>query len=620
MSFHKISKIKVQIINLLTDVDVSSFAEEIMLWANSSQTSELFMDIIQNLKFPTELQNSDFKTLAAGLYIPICTICTGTLKAFIDLRRKGESEENIRNNVIKLCVLLNIQKEEVCRGVVDLNLPIILYIVDSRPNLEASTMCGVVLESKSCPLNDTEFEWSIDITNNTHTTIIENNTQEQIKVLQLSDIHYDPLYEPDGNTKCGEPVCCRKGQNKTDVTSAAGFWGDYDSCDTPWHAIVDVINHAKVTHQDIDFVYFTGDIIDHGVWETSKEGNIQSLRKIYNEIHDVFNDTAVYPIFGNHEPNPLNQFAPQNITQENLTTNWVYELLADLWIAYKWLPESTRPTILKGGYYTVTPRKGFRVIALNSNVCYSYNWWLWYTPRDPDDQLQWLVNVLSDAEKNNEFVHILSHIPANSNSCLSTWRREYLRIINRFTHIIKAEFNGHTHNDEIAIFYNSDSKVINVAWNGGSVTTYTKLNPNYKVYTVNSSNYAVTDYENWMYDLGSANKHNDTTPAWYVSYSFKKEYNLPDLSANSLNNWLYETLRNDTLLDKYYRNFYKLAQPSLVASCDVNCKRELLHRAIVGIEPSNIMKNVAHIGELWLGWALASVIGQAINTSWTRSL
>ncbi|XP_017757885.1 PREDICTED: sphingomyelin phosphodiesterase 1-like, partial [Eufriesea mexicana] len=355
-------------------------------------------------------------------------------------------------------------------------------------------------------------------------------------------------------------------------------------CDTPWHAITDALKHIKDIHQDIDVIYFTGDIIDHGVWETSKEGNIESLIKIYNYINNVFNDTIIYPILGNHEPNPLNQFAPKSITQNNLTTNWLYKLMADLWIEYGWLPESTRSTILQGGYYTVNSKKKFRIIALNTNVCYSYNWWLWYSPKDPDNQLQWLVNTLLEAEKNNEFVHILSHIPANSNSCLRTWKREYLRIINRFSHLIKAEFNGHTHNDEIAIFYNSNNEAKNVAWNGGSITAYSKLNPNYKIYTVNCSNYEVTDYQNWMYDLSLANKNINIRPTWYKSYSFKTEYGLSDLSVKSLSNWLSIAIKNETLLNKYYKNFYKQAKPSLQGICNLNCKKQYLCRTIVHLE------------------------------------
>lgn len=114
--------------------------------------------------------------------------------------------------------------------------------------MTAATICGVVLESKSCPLTDPEFDWTIDVNNNSH-AVTENETQEEIKILHITDIHYDPLYEPNGNSNCGEPLCCRKGQSKPDMTSFAGFWGDYNSCDIPWHAITDALEHMKDTHQ-----------------------------------------------------------------------------------------------------------------------------------------------------------------------------------------------------------------------------------------------------------------------------------------------------------------------------------------------------------------------------------
>lgn len=50
------------------------------------------------------------------------------------------------------------------------------------------------------------------------------------------------------------------------------------------------------------------------------------------------------------------------------------------------------------------------------------------------------------------------------------------------------QFNGHTHYDEFNVFY-KDKEPINVAYNGGSVTTYYYMNPNYRVYTVDPQNY-----------------------------------------------------------------------------------------------------------------------------------
>lgn len=126
---------------------------------------------------------------------------------------------------------------------------------------------------------------------------------------------------------------------------------------------------------------------------------------------------------------------------------------------------------------------------------------------------------------------------------------------------------------------------------------------------------AVIDYQNWMYDLSFANKNIHVRPIWYKSYSFKKEYNLIDLSAKSLSDWLSIAAKNETLLNKYYRydmlniklyifyiiylyyyyyrNFYKQAEPSLQENCDLNCKKQYLCNIIVGSETKlcNILIN-----------------------------
>lgn len=400
-----------------------------------------------------------------------------------------------------------------------------------------------------------------------------------MKILQLTDIHYDPNYEVNGNAACAEPTCCRKGQNKTGVTKLAGYWGDYGDCDTPWHAVEDALQHITDTHSEFDYVYFTGDIIDHGVWETSKEGNIDSLDKIYRKISETF-VVPVYPILGNHEPHPLNQFAPRSVTREDLSTQWLYEYLSDLWIGYGWIPESAKATILQGGFYTVSPKDGFRVIVLNSNVCYSYNWWLLYAPQDPDGQLQWLADTLLEAEKNRESVHILTHIPASDKNCLFTWKREYHKIVARFSHIIKAQFNGHTHFDELQVFYDEEKKPINIAWNGGSLTSYTQLNPNYKIYDVDGKDLRVINYQNWMYNLSAANLYPNERPSWYKSYSFKEEYDLEDLSVESLNGFLVNASRSDSVLNTYYNHFFKHAQPRLKSECTSSCKEQYLCRAV----------------------------------------
>lgn len=109
-----------------------------------------------------------------------------------------------------------------------------------------------------------------------------------------------------------------------------------------------------------------------------------------------------------------------------------------------------------------------------------------YGTDDMRNQLQWLYETLLNAEKMNEYVHILGHVPPNTASCVYAWNREYNKIVIRFAHIINGQFFGHTHRDEFNIFYsnneNNESMAVNVAWNGGSGTSFIGLNSNYRIY------------------------------------------------------------------------------------------------------------------------------------------
>jgi sphingomyelin phosphodiesterase len=57
--------------------------------------------------------------------------------------------------------------------------------------------------------------------------------------------------------------------------------------------------------KDIAYVIFTGDIIDHGVWSTSQQGNTDLFIYAMTEMRSRFN-VPVLPIFGNHETHPMN--------------------------------------------------------------------------------------------------------------------------------------------------------------------------------------------------------------------------------------------------------------------------------------------------------------------------
>lgn len=113
-------------------------------------------------------------------------------------------------------------------------------------------------------------------------------------------------------------------------------------------------------------VYFTGDIVDHGVWETSITGNLQSMKFIYGAFNDTFQNMKFFPVIGNHESSPVNVFAPRT-ANASVSTQWLYDYLAQTYA--QWLPDSAIQTVKLGGYYTVLVNADFRIIVLNNNLC-----------------------------------------------------------------------------------------------------------------------------------------------------------------------------------------------------------------------------------------------------------
>ncbi|XP_030921213.1 sphingomyelin phosphodiesterase [Geospiza fortis] len=82
-----------------------------------------------------------------------------------------------------------------------------------------------------------------------------------------------------------------------------------------------------------------------------------------------------------------------------------------------------------GGFYTAQVWPGLRLVSLNMNFCSQANFWLLINATDPAGQLQWLMGVLADAERDGEKVHIIGHIPPAH--CLRSWSWNYYRIVSR---------------------------------------------------------------------------------------------------------------------------------------------------------------------------------------------
>ena len=247
----------------------------------------------------------------------MCTSCRAFVNVMAETFRSEDGELNGPNAetnskmvVLELCDRFNIQTPEVCSGLVDLNWPIVHYII-MNSDADVLSLCST-LPISFCAVYENNYNWTIAADNSKGPLTSPKaekplKTDKDLTIVHLTDIHFDPEYQPGSLAECDEPMCCRT-TAASDVSAAAkaGYWSDYRDCDTPLHLVENALDHIKTTYKTIDYIYQTGDIVPHNVWSTAKEGNKAMLTQINDLIAKKFPDIPVYPCVGNHEPHPSN--------------------------------------------------------------------------------------------------------------------------------------------------------------------------------------------------------------------------------------------------------------------------------------------------------------------------
>lgn len=185
----------------------------------------------------------------------LCSMCNLVIDELFTMRRvQLQSEVNIKRFALELCVDFEIQSEEVCHGVIELNAPSIVFIIDNRPNLTANTVCKLLLNDGDCGnlINDENLEFTVKIENENSSAFKISDKGKQnfddLTIIHFSDIHLDFKYVVGAFTDCDEFACCREIDEANETDSSAGYWGDYRNCDTPWQAVVDAFQQISKQH------------------------------------------------------------------------------------------------------------------------------------------------------------------------------------------------------------------------------------------------------------------------------------------------------------------------------------------------------------------------------------
>lgn len=182
--------------------------------------------------------------------------------------------------------------------------------------IDADRVCSIYYQHLNCAESDrlaTEFPVNFPVPappkESKSASPISSSAAEAtpLVIVHLSDFHFDPYYTPGSDAHCEEGICCRRDQGfPNDPGNAAGFWGDYRACDSPWHTVEDIVNRVKAEYKHIDLIYYTGDTVDHFGWKTSIEHNSASIRRMTEYFKNEFPNVPLYPVLGNHEGHPTN--------------------------------------------------------------------------------------------------------------------------------------------------------------------------------------------------------------------------------------------------------------------------------------------------------------------------
>lgn len=417
--------------------------------------------------------------------------------------------------------------------------------------------------------------------------------RETISFYHLADLHIDLQYTPGAkNAHCGDVVCCR-GKEAKKAEDRAGRWGDYH-CDLP----IETLKQLHLTQSnggDPDFIVWTGDNVAHDPHKHASE-SVNATLEITNYIKKHYNDTVVFPIHGNHEFAPMNL---QDLTFEDKETRDAIEDISEVW--EDWMTKESYDQFRNKSFYDMKASDHpkainntigekldkVRVLAVNTQSCYVFNFFRFYELGGELGELEWLEATLREMEKNDEVAIVFMHIPPGGWNCGVEFSTRLAAILDRFQDRIRVNVAAHTHNEEFNVQRAIKSKKpIGVQMISGSATTSTNHNPQFRSVTLDLKTMLPIHVETERLDIEVANSNAEQTPEFEPHHAYPEAFDMMDLRPTEYDK-LTSRLDDDECLAIVYYNYFVGGGPkrkptceertALTKSngCDANCRRAI---------------------------------------------
>ncbi|KAF9245896.1 Metallo-dependent phosphatase-like protein [Melanogaster broomeanus] len=422
---------------------------------------------------------------------------------------------------------------------------------------------------------------------------------ERLKVLHLSDLHIDPRYANGAEANCTSGLCCRaNGYNsqspQTPLLPAPRF--GYFLCDSPYSLITATLEAipplAGTETTGFNFTLVTGDLLAHDPEnQQSRALNEYSEVVLFDLFKRMLGPGPVYVTLGNHDSCLPDLASPNSLGGElGQQFGWLYDHVTALWKYEGWLPAAS-VEFSRAHYaaYMVKRADGLRVISLNTNLLiHRSNYFNYINASEPDTSgmMRFLTDELQDAEDAGDRVWIIGHVISGWDGSNPLLNPTNLCIVDRFSpHVIANIFWGHTHEDQVSIYYTNNGTVMDVetaqtlSWTGPSVTPLTNLNAGFRVYEVDSATFEVLDahtYKSAVDTFSSLDSQIEYGPTFEYEYNTRETYggNIPWGASDPLNATWWQLVTeqmevNSTLVDTF--NTYQGKSSILTPACTGEC-------------------------------------------------
>lgn len=233
---------------------------------------------------------------------------------------------------------------------------------------------------------------------------------------------------------------------------------------------------------------------------------------------------------------------------------------------------------------------------------------------DPGQELEWLEALLRQMEKDGEIAIFIGHMSPGTSDCMSEISSRLRSLFDRFQHIIRLNLFGHTHQEEFEVIRAfEDGKPIGVNHLAASMTTFTGMNPSFRVITLDAETMLPLKMETHALNIGKANE-DDAEAVFKLDHEMVEEYGMEDLSPHSFLKLADSFKYDEEQAIKYHMNMFS-SGPRVEPKCDKHCRNLLACKTAYSVysEARGCMSWLDILKDIW---SLESYLFDWLNGKW----